>query len=112
MLKAASDKTAASDFQNDKLAVLRGVALLWIIWDGEKVIAAGTTETPTFNGVRYCYVTAIGGGDRREWLHLLAEIEIYAKRHGCAAVRILARRGWQRLLTDYNPTLVLLEKGL
>lgn len=111
-LKAASDKTRASDWQNDKLAILRGVALLWVVWDGEKICGAVTTETPTLNGVRYCYVTAVGGFELSTWVHLLSEIEDYAKRHGCAAMRSLARRGWLPLLPDYQPKLVLIEKGL
>src|SRR5581483_2696838 len=50
--------------------------------------------------------------DRVEWLPLIAELEHYARREGCQAMRILGRRGWSRLLPEYRCTRVLLEKPL
>ena len=50
--------------------------------------------------------------DRREWLPLLGALERYARAEGCKAMRIFGRRGWERLLPDYKPARVLLEKEL
>ena len=52
------------------------------------------------------------GRDRGEWLPLLAGLERYAKSENCQAMRIFGRRGWERLLPDYKPARVLLQKEL
>jgi hypothetical protein len=111
-LRAACEKTGASDWENDRQALESGIALLWIVWHEGKIHGAGTTEVVTVSGARHCYVTAFGGKGRKTWLHLIAGVEAYARRHGCKSVRTLARPGWARLLKDFRARLVLLEKEL
>jgi hypothetical protein len=55
---------------------------------------------------------ACGGSNSKEWLPLLAGLERYAKAEDCKAMRIFGRRGWERLLPDYKPARILLEKEL
>jgi hypothetical protein len=43
---------------------------------------------------------------------VLAAFERYAKTENCQAIRIFGRRGWERLLPDYRPARVLLQKEL
>jgi hypothetical protein len=45
-------------------------------------------------------------------LPLLAGLERYAKSENCQTMRIFGRRGWERLLPDYAPARVLLQKEL
>ena len=111
-LRAASERTRASDWSDDQARIMRGEALLWLMCRGLALLGAGTTELHRFNGDLFCYVTACGGEDRRAWRHLLERIEEYAKAEGCKTVRMLGRKGWARVLDDYAPTLVMLEKGL
>lgn len=111
-LRAAAKRTGASDWDNDRLLIEKGVALLWIVWDGGKIRGAGTTEIVALNGAMHCYITAFGGNGRKTWLHLIAGVEAYARRHGCKSVRTLGRPGWARLLKGYASKLVLLEKEL
>jgi hypothetical protein len=46
------------------------------------------------------------------WLPLLEGIESYARASGCAAVRIMGRRGWARVLDGYRTKRIILEKDL
>ena len=54
------------------------------------------------------------GRNRKEWQHLLAEIEHYLKDVGCAECRPTARLGWSKLLKQhgYKATHVVMEKVL
>ena len=46
------------------------------------------------------------------WLPLLGEIEAYAKREGCARVRIFGRKGWLRVLAGYEHKHIIMDKDL
>jgi hypothetical protein len=112
LIQAAMKRGRISDFAGVACAVHAGRALVWIVWDGERIKAAVVTELGTANGERFCTIVACGGRDRREWLPLLGALERCARAEGCKAMRIFGRRGWERLLPDYKPARVLLEKEL
>ncbi len=57
-------------------------------------------------------LNACGGEDMGKWIHLLRNIEARAKVDGCHAVRIIGREGWIRMLTNYRPRRVVLEKDI
>lgn len=86
---------------------------LWLLW---------------FNGVRGAVVTEIAvyprqktgvvrlfaaaEGFRSAWLPMLGVIEIWAEEKDCCAVEVIGRAGWQKLLTDYRQTHVVLRKEI
>jgi hypothetical protein len=48
----------------------------------------------------------------KRWLPLLGEVEAYAKREGCARVRIFGRKGWLRVLDGYEHKHIIMDKDL
>jgi hypothetical protein len=112
LIEAAMLRGAITDFAEVVAAVLAGRALVWIAWNGTAIKAAAVTQLSTVHGVRFCTIVACGGRDRREWLPLIAGLERYAKSENCKSMRIFGRRGWERLLPDYTPARVLLQKEL
>jgi hypothetical protein len=111
LIRAAVLRAGVSDFQEIERRVLCGQSLLWLVWNSE-IEAAVTTELSAANGRKLCTIVACGGSDRDDWLHLIEEIEDYARAEGCEAVHILGRKGWSRVLNGYAERLVLLEKEL
>jgi hypothetical protein len=97
-------------------AVLTGRALLWIAWepgpDGAREWAAAVTEITQTEWRRVCTIVACGGADRARWINLIHPIEDYARAAECSAMRIIGRKGWQRVLPDYRPVKVVLERKL
>lgn len=90
-----------------------GKAQLWIAWNGEDCEAAAITQLIERKSGRACHMIACGGRDMRNWLGVLDEIEAWAKSQGCNAMRIpQARKGWARMLPDYDTTGVILSKGI
>lgn len=98
------------------LDVLRNLAskrfLMWLIWDGEEIAGSVITELADTISGRICTIVFMGGKDRRRWLHLLKEIEDYARAEHCRAMRLYGRKGWKRVLRDYSETRIVLEKDL
>ena len=80
----------------------RGEAQLVGIFDDGRMIAAGVMQARDYaDGVRSCWVLAVGGSGAWAWRHTLREIEAGALRLGCATVEFVGRPGWARLLPDY-----------
>jgi hypothetical protein len=112
LIQRAISRTDLSCFCDVEDAVLNGDDLLWIVWDGKKVLCAVTTSLTRTEHSKVCTLTACGGEDMRQWLPLFAKIEAYAKAEGCAFVRIYGRKGWQRVLEGYSVKHVILERPL
>lgn len=87
-------------------------ALLWIVWNGNKLIAAATTKIVRVPAKKLCIITTCAGQDLSRWLHFLVDMEKYAKAEGCDAMRIMGRRGWKAMLPTYHEPWVCLEKEL
>jgi hypothetical protein len=122
LIERAMQRGGVSDFEELEQRVWRGQALLWIVWDGEKILAAVVTAISIANGRKLCTIVACGApspsrkrgrvmvGER--WLHLLDGIEAYARDEGCAAMVIVGRRGWERVLPQWRRRAVILERSL
>ena len=109
LIKAAMEKGRLSSYADVEHSVRNGRALLWLAWNGEKIKAAAVTELAIANGETFCTIVACGGHDRAQWLPLIAGLEAYGRREGCAAMRIYGRRGWRKLLPEYRTTPVLIH---
>ena len=115
LISAAACKQNLSDFAALTNDVLHGRALLWLVGDIDqhyRIRAAVVTQIIGSNANKYCTIVACGGEGRRDWLPLLGQIEDYAKREGCAAMRIYGRRGWARVLPDYKIIGHITERAL
>lgn len=108
-IRAAMERGQEGCFHELEEAVLSDRALLWFAWDGT-VRGACVTQAIELDCGLVCFVQAMGGD--LECLALLSEIEDYARKRGCVAVRIYGRKGWQRVLRDYKAPRVILEKEL
>lgn len=88
--------------------VLSGRSLLWLAYDGLIVHSAAVTEL--HDGI--CEIVACGGENLSQFLPLIADLEQYARDEKCRAVRIIGRKGWMRVLKDYQQKAIILERPL
>jgi len=107
LVLSALRRTGLSDPMDLEYDVLNGDQLLWLAFDG--TIKAAATSHMTNN---VCVITACGGENMREWLPLFSHIEQYARNEGCRCVRIFGRKGWLRVLDQYEAKHVVMEKAL
>ena len=111
-IREAMRRGDLGSFKSVELSVYQGNALLWLVTDGAGIFAAIVTQLEESEWRRVCCIVACGGRGRHKWLHLISKLESYARDEGCTAMRILGRKGWQRVLEDYKPRRVILEKEL
>lgn len=86
---------------------------LWLAWrDG--IVALAVTEIVCHPLKRCCRIRICTGRDRQGWQRWLPVIEAWAKAQGCAAMELIARSGWSRLLEKegYATTHLFCEKEL
>lgn len=89
----------------------RSAFWLWVAWGGELEAAMVTEIADTIDG-RVCVIVALGGENMGRWIAMKSKIEDYARAENCTRMRLYGRKGWARVLTDYRPTRIVLEKEL
>ncbi len=112
LIKSAIDRTGLCNFEGIEREVLGGLQQLWLAWDGTAIKAAAVTQLVLIGSRKICIIVACGGNDRKRWLPLIAGIEQFARDEGCRAVRIIGRRGWQRILAEYRANYVIMDREL
>jgi hypothetical protein len=55
----------------------------------------------------------LAAGDKKELVgQVLSDIETWAKAHGCSKIELVGRKGWLRVLQDFEQPHHVLEKRL
>jgi len=86
---------------------------LWGLFDGDRLIASFLTELVNIGSRKFCNVATCGGTRMNEWIHFLGGLEDWARENGCDAMRFPeCRKGWARVLKNYQTTRITLEKAL
>jgi hypothetical protein len=91
-----------------------GHAQLWLIRDDAAIKGAVITQITT-DAARVAEVALVVGEDMESWLHLIDDLEHWARREGCVAmIATAAREGWVRALKHQGWTSpgVLMERRL
>lgn len=112
MVKSAIDRTGLCNFDGIEKEVLSGLQQLWLAWNGTAIEAAAVTQLVLIGSRKICILVACGGKGRKRWLPLIAGIEQFARNEGCRAMRIIGRKGWQRILADYRANYVVMDREL
>lgn len=112
ILEPAFNDTSDSTIEATEADVLSGLSFLWVAWDGNKIVAAITTGLVKTPRHKICIVTSAGGVNPRLADQFMPMIEKYAKDEGCDLVRAAGRRGWIKMLPDYEQPWIVLDKRL
>jgi len=88
-------------------------AQLWVAIDGGAMIGAVVSKVYDFPCSRVVQIWLCGGDSFDKWgAEILRVIEEWAAEIGAKKVRIAGRKGWGRVLGEYEQTSVVLEKCL
>ena len=85
---------------------------LWISWN-DGIEASFVTEVCDYPQMRVMRWVLAGGSNMESWLTLLTEkVENWAKKNKCQRLEIVGRKGWTKVLRDYEPQAVYFVKEL
>jgi hypothetical protein len=98
---------------NDVLTDIRaGRAQLWLASDNGEVEGIAVTCITEYPQITTCLIWLCAGISREKYTPLIGNIEQWAKAQGCASISLEGRAGWERILTDFDKTKIILEKRL
>ena len=89
-----------------------GQMQLWIGYRGSRVDVAVLTQIQNRPRKKVGILFALGGLNRKLWLHHLATIEAWMKTEGCERIDAFARPGLAQELPDYIKSHLWMTKAL
>jgi len=95
------------DVLNDLRA---GKAQLWVAGYGNTIDGICVTCINNYPNTTICLIWLCAGIGREKYTRLIGNIEQWAKAQGCESISLEGRPGWERVLTDYKKTKIMLEK--
>lgn len=84
---------------------------LWVSIEGDEVKAAATTEIQFHPRMKTCLIR-LGAGKLDNIVKNVEPIARWAKSQGCDALEVYGRKGWERILSDWNMTHIVMRKDL
>ena len=85
---------------------------LWISWN-DGIEASFVTEVCDYPQLRVMRWVLAGGSNMESWLDLVtSKVEDWAKRNNCQRLEIVGRKGWTKVLRDYEPQAVYFVKEI
>jgi hypothetical protein len=81
---------------------------LFVTWP--KADAMGITAIEDRPGKRVLVIFAFAGLLPHDWRQILGNVTQWAKDQGCMAIELQGRRGWRRLLPDWQPVNLLRQE--
>jgi hypothetical protein len=100
---------AWSDLEPELIA---GRMQLWIAGRPGRLEMACITEVQDRPRAKVGVIVYIAGAHRERWVGFLPLLEQWMREQGCVRIEAWCRRGWERVLTRYRKTHVLMEKPL
>lgn len=109
MARATRGKLSADDFRQ---RIAAGEFQLWVVLRDGNRLASVLTEIIQYPQRKVARIVGCVGRHREEWVHLLAEVQDWARSQGCVAMEAFARKGWARVIPDFHMTHIILETDL
>jgi len=89
-----------------------GAMQLWVATDDSLIFAAMITEFVQYPRKKVMRIIAIGGEGMKRWMRFFPALEAAALQVGCTGFEALGRKGWLRILKDWECTYYVLTKDI
>jgi hypothetical protein len=100
LLDRAATRTNGGTEEEVVAKLLQQQAQLWGVFDGDRMVAAVTTQITLLEPEKGCRLWLVGGARMDEWAReFMAKIEPWARALGCTVVwGTPSRAGWRRIV--------------
>ena len=101
---ASATKDTGNWWQPDDVlaGIERGNLTAWVSADEHRLWGVVVAEVENAARHRIGVIALCAGDELSRWLHLLPEVEGWARDHGCTEMMIKGRSGWARRLRSHG----------
>ena len=92
--------------------VIEGDMQLWIVAENKEIIAALVTQIITYPQKRILRLVSLAGEDFNKFKHFLDMVQSFAIQKGCTALELWGRKGWKKLLPEWNSEYIVYTKDI
>ena len=92
--------------------VTEGSMQLWIVAENKEIIAALVTQIITYPQKRILRLVSLAGEDFDKFKHFLDIVESFAIQKDCTALELWGRKGWKKLLPEWNSEYIVYTKDI
>jgi hypothetical protein len=85
---------------------------LWLAVDKSNILACMVTQIAPYPSKRVLRIIAIGGIEMERWIQFLPDVEHWALNMGCTSLEVWGRKGWLKILRDWECSYHILTKDL
>jgi hypothetical protein len=86
---------------------------LWTVMDDDGIMAVAVTKIDKFGNGTVGTIMFLSGEEWGKWAHLLNDVLMpWFKEKGCQSVRLFGRKGFQRLLPDWETVAYVMTRDL
>ena len=89
-----------------------GEMQLWVSVEGNEVEAAMVTQIITYPQKKILRIISLAGHDFKRLRPSQELVESFAVQQNCTALEMWGRKGWKKLLTDWQDTYIVYTKDL
>ena len=93
-------------------ALTHGDMQLWIATDGGVMHSAMVTQIVVYPQKKVLRVISIAGSDFKKLYEFNDMVESFAIRTGCSGMELWGRKGWKKLLPDWESNYIVYTKDL
>ena len=109
LLRAVQRSNGAHNIEDIKKKCLSGDFILWMANNLGAAVILAVSDYPKG---KQCDIVMMGGDGFNSWFAELADIEDWIKRIGCKRITLTGRKGWLRVLPDYELQTITMVKTL
>ena len=92
--------------------ISEGDMQLWIVSENKEIIAALVTQIITYPQKRILRLVSLAGEDFNKFKHFLDMVQSFAIQKGCTALELWGRKGWKKLLPEWNSKYIVYTKDI
>ena len=105
-----SQGEATSDHYYEELS--SGSMQLWAAVEEEELLACMVTQIAPYPNKKVMRIIALGGVEMDKWIQFLPDVEHWASSVGCTALEAWGRKGWLKILKDWECSYHILTKEI
>jgi len=96
-----------------KEQLLRRMMQMWLsVTDKNEIEAVAITQMQLYPQKKTCFLLFLGGQDREHWKPFMDDLETWAIDSGCTDMEFIGRKGWAKIMTDFDPVETVYRKTL